>query len=222
MFLEERFRSFTREEVSKLKINSLLRKAFPHAPNALSKIKTWSEQRKKEYLLARCMLQEIVIQEKILLDENTFLSNKDRTCIWPKGYTGTISHTLKRSSGELSVIVALSDKNIGYDLEYLERFNDSKLERVICTEDEQELLKSFSHKELHLGFIFCAKEALFKKLYPICNTFFGFHDAKVINISKNSSLQIELVKTLPNIDKKIFKANLELIEKKIVLAKILV
>ncbi|MEQ6248527.1 4'-phosphopantetheinyl transferase superfamily protein [Sulfitobacter sp. HNIBRBA3233] len=97
----------------------------------------------------------------------------DRAPIWPRGLTGSISHT----ADACVAAVGNSDDwaGIGVDLETaapLER----GLEHEICTTAERAWLDSEdpASRGLLARLIFSAKEAVFKAQYPLSRALFGF------------------------------------------------
>lgn len=101
----------------------------------------------------------------------------DRAPIWPKGVNGSITHTKDIA---LCVMGALSQwEGIGIDLEEDAPLKDDLIKTVL-TPKEREFFKGAADQGLQARRIFCAKEALFKALYPRTKTFIGFEGAQIL------------------------------------------
>lgn len=116
---------------------------------------------------------------------------------WPAGYAGSISH-----AGDIAVAAVCSrDKlrSVGVDLEDTTRSVDARITRRICVDDE---LKWVSLDTQRLIEVFSAKEALYKALYPITATYFGFKDARMTPDAKTPGFTAELLKDISDEFKK--------------------
>ena len=93
--------------------------------------------------------------------------------IWPDGLIGSISHT----EGLAVAAVGSSEKfqAIGIDLENIDRKINIDISKRICSDSEKQWLDT---KEDLLK-VFSSKEAIYKALFPICKTFFGFLDVEL-------------------------------------------
>lgn len=143
-------------------------------------------QRKYEFLVARLMAQALLIENGVPIDK-CWIGRHQRQPVWPNNMIGSISH-----SGEL-IAVAISKQGkkkggIGIDIEQL---TQEKVETPIYfNQREKNLLDGVEN-----GFIigFSAKEALYKCLHPICNIYFDFLDAEIIQIDQlNKSITLVL------------------------------
>jgi enterobactin synthetase component D len=113
-----------------------------------------------------------------------------RNPIWPKTITGSITH----SKNFVMAVVSTFYKSIGVDVESLmseERYQNIK--RMIVNSMEEDLINQNLH--LYPTLVFSAKESLYKAINPLCETFFGFHEAQVLEIYE-SELKIELLGNL--------------------------
>ncbi|MEP0521664.1 MAG: 4'-phosphopantetheinyl transferase superfamily protein [Hyphomicrobiales bacterium] len=103
---------------------------------------------------------------------------KDRCPIWPKGIVGSISH----SEGFAAALVGHSADiaGIGLDIEGADALKDD-LHKYILTPREiyERDARPMVAGSPRCKVTFVAKEALFKAVYPITRTFFGFQDARV-------------------------------------------
>ena len=144
----------------------------------------FGDKRKKEYLksreLAHSLFSEIGISDFILLNDDK------RAPIWPSGIVGSISH----SSGFAIVAISKDHKSIGIDLEKIMSDERSeKLKDQFLTEEEIKINQLDFN--LFSTIVFSAKESLFKLIYPLCREYFGFHSAKIREIT-DSGFSIEL------------------------------
>lgn len=105
---------------------------------------------------------------------------KNREPLWPIGFVGSISHTRAHACAAVST----SLKGVGIDLEnYIEEDRLQKIKKQFVLDSEEE---AFSVDSKIGALIFSAKESLYKALYPTVQTFFGFKDAKILEISADS------------------------------------
>ena len=106
-----------------------------------------------------------------------------RNPLWPKGVVGSISHTK-----DLAVAVVASEsqvKAIGVDVENIvDHKKIAALESLVLLPEELTYLGQFpTEKRLELlTLVFSIKEAFYKALFPLVQTYFGFHEAKVVEI----------------------------------------
>ena len=123
----------------------------------------------------------------------------DRRPLWPEGFTGSISHTGRYAAA----VVGRQDEvaSLGLDIE-----GDAPLERelwrLILREEEildASVCPRVSGSPL-CKVTFVAKEALFKAVYPITRTPFGFRDARVA-IGADGSWRASLLGTAPALPK---------------------
>ncbi len=139
----------------------------------------FAEKRKKEFIAGRlCALNSLFILN------NEFKTappvGENREPIWPSGVVGAISHTRIQAAA----ITSNSLSHLGLDIESIidsERFN--KISSQFIAESERAIIGDDSYRGT---IIFSAKESLFKALYPSVQTFFGFLDAQVIEITESS------------------------------------
>ncbi|MBX7145421.1 MAG: 4'-phosphopantetheinyl transferase superfamily protein [Oligoflexia bacterium] len=111
---------------------------------------------------------------------------------WPVGFTGSISHT----PGIACAVVGKTSqvRSLGIDLELETRLSSTEVAKRICTQSEFGWASKSPHNLLRL---FCAKEALYKCLYPCVQVFFGFQDAELAQASADgTTLSLRLTKDL--------------------------
>ncbi|MGB0513303.1 MAG: 4'-phosphopantetheinyl transferase family protein [Wenzhouxiangellaceae bacterium] len=106
-----------------------------------------------------------------------------RAPVWPKGVTGSISHTTNRAI--CALCPAWTAAGLGIDLEDL--LSPSRADSVAAQiHDDRELqlaVQSGIAANAATTLIFSAKESLFKALYPRVREYFGFEQARLREIS---------------------------------------
>jgi len=122
---------------------------------------------------------------------------EDKTPLWPKGYTGSITHC----DGLLAAAACSTDDfySLGLDVESTTRpLNISGISRFICTprEKSEHLKGTAVEVKKKLLLIFSAKESLFKGLYPLVQTFFGFKAAQLAPLVNKGLFTLELMTDL--------------------------
>lgn len=142
------------------------------------------ESRKKEYITGRfCafMAAELLGVELISLDRGP-----SREPIWPESLVGSISHT----DGIALAVVGLkkAHKSVGIDIEGI--INSGRfqtIERMVLTDNDKSFLELLDIEPAQLGkiytIIFSAKEALFKLIYPLCQCYFDFREADIVDLN---------------------------------------
>lgn len=103
----------------------------------------------------------------------------DRSPAWPKGITGSISHT-----GDQAVAAATRNSNVlgvGVDIEdQITPDTAQEIQHHILNDSEWHWLELPDMKPTEaLTLIFSVKESFFKALYPSVNAFFGFDTISV-------------------------------------------
>ncbi|MDO9526794.1 MAG: 4'-phosphopantetheinyl transferase superfamily protein [Gemmobacter sp.] len=96
---------------------------------------------------------------------------EDRAPCWPRGTSGSITHT-----GILAVAVVAPARQcaaLGIDAEPDEPLPDDLLD-IICTASERRWLSTQSNPARWARLIFSAKEAAYKCQFPASRTIFGF------------------------------------------------
>jgi len=119
---------------------------------------------------------------------------RQREPIWPKGYTGSITH-------KNNIVAAISTPsatgNVGIDYEnWLPQNKATKLARAILSPDEYE--QQLHHvNSKHMTLCFSAKETLFKALYPQVQAYFSFQAARITSVQwQEGTYVIELLEQL--------------------------
>ena len=155
------------------------------------KIQAAVESRKKDFLFGRYCAYRA---SELLLGQSDarFLKieqAEDGGPQWPKGFTGSITHT----AGYAAAILARETdfRSIGIDSQaWMTSEGASKLEKKILTLDEINWIEEGKspfprgwNKLNQVTFAFAAKESLYKCLRPLTHTFFGLQSAEVIKVS---------------------------------------
>lgn len=148
--------------------------------------------RKKDFLLGRLCASkafEIHYGTELL----SLPMSADRSPLWPSEVIGSISHN------QFMVGAAVSScKNLlglGIDIEVMGR-TKLELARYIRSKEDIQAHKIFNERDL-LTFIFSAKEALYKALYPTAKCFFGFETAAIKEINHfNKTFRIDLISNI--------------------------
>lgn len=152
---------------------------------------SYAKKRKIEFLAGRYCAKKAL--KSLNIDVTSIPIQKDRSPKWPKGITGSISHTKD------IVIAAVSKqlKGIGIDAETLisvERYHN--ISRMIISAEEETLIKE--NLDLYPTLVFSAKESLYKAVYPLCLQYFGFLEASIMDIQKNT-FTLKLHSTHPKV-----------------------
>ena len=94
--------------------------------------------------------------------------------LWPPGTVGSIANTKGMA---IAAAARIEDaRSLGIDIESLSRPLRTDIAGFICTDTEREAL---GDDETSLRRIFCAKEALYKALFPLCGHYIGFKDIEL-------------------------------------------
>ena len=147
------------------------------------------DKRRADYLAGRALL--IRAFEALGLPPQPVATGPDRAPIWPADVTGSISHSRTTCACILSTQTHL---RIGIDVETtLSAHSEKAVRKVALTPSELALVAD--HPGLPAQ-IFCAKETLFKALYPVVQEFFGFESAELVGLPDETHLQLRLTRSL--------------------------
>lgn len=145
--------------------------------------------RRREFLGGRALLHALEP------DLPPVLSSKSGIPIWNGPFTGSVSH----KNGWVLACVSSTQKirSVGIDLEESEKF-PIDVARVICVPEELDAFEKEASPRDFLSLLFSCKESLYKCCHPICETWFGFQDAKLLSYDTGSAkFRIQLLKDLP-------------------------
>lgn len=167
-------------------------------------------KRKAEFVAARVCARH-AIRELTGTDTSALIGvNDDRSPQWPKGIVGSLSHT----DGLVFAAVALSKDvlSIGVDVET--KVEPCHTELIVeSVADEQELLllaKAGLGSETACTLIFSGKESVFKCLYPLTKTYFGFRNLKVVAVDQaNQVIKVALDQSVGDLFSKGFCLNVQ-------------
>lgn len=145
---------------------------FDEADEALLPPKV-SEKRRAQFLLGRTAARRALEQVSPPPIE-PIRKGPDGEPVWPPGYIGSLTH-----SGPWAVAAVTTKehaRSVGIDLEQIRTKLKSDISPKVCTIKERGELDKLPKKQrpAQLTAIFSAKESIYKALYPICKTFFGF------------------------------------------------
>jgi enterobactin synthetase component D len=122
---------------------------------------------------------------------------RDRLPVWPRGATGSITHT----DGFVSAAVAPTAdvRTLGIDSErMLLRELEEGVAEKIATPAELALAARAAYSRLEaLTLIFSAKESVFKCLFPLVGRFFDFDDIRFVHADASTNVfHAEIVNSL--------------------------
>jgi enterobactin synthetase component D len=108
----------------------------------------------------------------------------DRSPIWPRGITGSITHC-----GQTAMAVALKIDNVhgvGIDIERRAACREASLDaRHFANDTERGVLERAGiAREDHAVLAFSLKESFFKAAYPQVGRYFGFSAVSIVNIDR--------------------------------------
>jgi enterobactin synthetase component D len=162
--------------------------AFPTILNAAV------DKRKSEYLAGRTLVSHGFAQLNI--PPQIVPSGEKRNPIWPAGVQGSITHSREYCA---CILTTLPDRFVGIDVEWLLSDNALRSVRhVAMSEHDITIFTSQSiFTEQHFAtLLFSAKETLYKALYPIVQSFFGFDAATIHACPTEDQILLRLTQTL--------------------------
>lgn len=150
--------------------------------------------RKAEFLAGRLLTK--IAQNRIGLAQEAVRRAPDRAPIWPRGSSGSISH----SAGVCACLIQRHAKaDAGLDVEQIASGDTlDALEHVALLPSERRLIGSTTglfRAEL-VTLIFSAKESLFKALYPTAQYIFDFSHVECVKIDCKGFIKIMVVKDI--------------------------
>ncbi len=141
-----------------------------------------SDQRRKEFTAGR-VAAHLALQK--LGAKTEVLRHGNGAPIWPQNIVGSICH---KDAIALALVAWQKDySGIGIDLEPV--LNDLVISKKIALPSELSWIDR-QDSELRLTKLYAAKEALYKCINPISNTFFGFKDAELTPIKDGFEAKI--------------------------------
>lgn len=102
----------------------------------------------------------------------------DRAPVWPKGFTGSITHTDSHCACAVAPTSAI--RSIGIDMEKIGAVGPALWDHLFTPSEQFTLNACNIEEQLFLATLyFCAKEAFFKLQYPLTAAWLDFTDATV-------------------------------------------
>ncbi|MCK9533459.1 MAG: 4'-phosphopantetheinyl transferase superfamily protein [Pseudomonas sp.] len=143
-------------------------------------------KRQAEFLAARLCAREALRQQTGHASLPTQQDNS-RAPRWPTHSCGSMSH-----SHNLSAAIVGDSRywqGLGLDIEKpIPIQRAQRLAKTILTPDEQYTYNRLDSNQqaMYLTLVFSFKESLFKALNPLTGTYFGFHDAQVLDLENSA------------------------------------
>ena len=157
-----------------------------------AKLERAVDKRRADYLAGRALLMHAF--DALGLRPEAVHSGPDRAPIWPAGVTGSLSHSRTTCACILS---RQTDLQVGIDIELaLSSQSEKAVRKVALTAAERDLVGAHPKATDLPAQIFCAKETLFKALYPTVQEVFGFDCAETTALPDDTHIQLRLTKTL--------------------------
>jgi enterobactin synthetase component D len=137
-------------------------------------------KRQAEFLAGRFVAKQALLKSGFIESNSPVITiGKDRTPIWPSGYLGSITHN--KSTAICAIAKLEKICLLGIDVEtILDDEMASEIAPQIHDDVEKNILVDNGIAcNQATTLIFSAKETIFKALYPIVQTFFGFESFRV-------------------------------------------
>jgi enterobactin synthetase component D len=140
-----------------------------------------------------------------------------RAPIWPQNVQGSISHTRGFCA---CILTTAQDFYVGIDVEGLLSENALRSVRRIAMAQSDAVIQASQNtlpEQEFATLLFSAKETLYKALFPIVRSFFGFDAAILNDVPTTNTIQLKLTRTLhPSLQiDQVFTLNYEMIDAKI-------
>jgi 4'-phosphopantetheinyl transferase EntD len=138
-------------------------------------------KRQRDFLAGRCCAEEALLQ---LGASSTHVAMaEDRAPIWPDRVVGSITHTGDFAAA--AVAWAADIAGLGIDSEQAVDPADAHDIAAICMVDEATLFKAAHGRSFceFCTFVFSAKEAVFKCLFPLTRNFLEFSDVRITSLN---------------------------------------
>jgi len=148
-----------------------------------------AKERAEGFIMGRIAAHETMNSISLAGD---ILRHENGSPNWPDGITGSISH--KNGIAIAAVGQKIHLQSIGLDVEKI-LIDEKILVRIAKPEEQRWINEDKSNSARRLTQLFAAKEALYKALFPLTKTFFGFKDATLL--WENDSFNAHITKTMP-------------------------
>jgi enterobactin synthetase component D len=134
-------------------------------------------KRKIEFLAGRYCAHKAIEMISFSFDDIINIKD-DRSPKWPEGLVGSITHTKNFASAAVAHSSKLT--SIGIDSEVVMQLPQAiKLHDSILTDNELHKFKDCFTLDILSTVFFSAKESVFKCLYPLTYSLFGFQDVEI-------------------------------------------
>ncbi len=147
---------------------------FPEEERAISGA---IARRRREFAAGRSCARRAM--KAFGLANSPIIMGADRAPIWPRGITGSISHSATRC---VAAVGRHSDgiRAVGIDIEEAVPLEEGLAEEIcIASERNWLLTQQSSMRGLLQTMIFCTKECVYKCQYPLSSTLFGFDAIRI-------------------------------------------
>ncbi len=182
---------------SRLSVETLL----PEERNIISKT---ISGRQEEFASGRWCARKAL--EKLSDAQHLILAGNKGEPLWPEGICGSISHT----EGAYCAAVAFSTKynSLGIDIENIQRkIKDCTVQLIVNNDEFAWLSEAGEKRKEYEKLTFCAKESVFKLLYPIIKHHFSFPSISILPPSAKGYFSFILNDDLNNIMHKGYTGN---------------
>jgi enterobactin synthetase component D len=139
-----------------------------------------SPKRRRDFLAGRWCAKEAL--RRLGADFTYVAMAEDRTPIWPDGVVGSITHT--RDFAAAAVAWAADVAGLGIDSEKIIDPAAARDIAALCMVDEAMLFRAVHGRTFceFCTFVFSAKEAVFKCLFPLTRKFLEFSDVRITSL----------------------------------------
>jgi 4'-phosphopantetheinyl transferase EntD len=145
----------------------------PLKPEEAQCVRGAVEKRVREFAAGRACARRALA--RLGVHDHPLVIGTDRAPVWPDGITGSITHC----PGFVAAAVARRESvdGLGLDAEPLTPLNEEVF-RIVCTPSER--ISVVEGDPLWAKALFCAKEAVFKCLFPVYKVWLDFQDVDVV------------------------------------------
>jgi 4'-phosphopantetheinyl transferase EntD len=133
------------------------------------------EKRRREFVAGRVLARRALA--RLGAPEEPIVTQGDRAPIWPRGFTGSITHTRTFCAVVAARVSPAGIQSLGIDAEDRIALSDELLPKI-CNERERAWLSGRAEPERGIlgKLFFSAKEAFYKCQSPLTGRFLGFED----------------------------------------------
>lgn len=143
------------------------------------------QSKKEQSQAARSLAADLL--KNLGARETSVLQGPNREPIWPRGFSGSISHCrISEMQSMIGVAVCGSENSqndhlVGIDIESQSRLAQiERVQKMILDQEEIRIAEGFGPLGKLLSF--SAKEALFKAYFPVVQKIFWFDSARLVGI----------------------------------------